>query len=72
MYNYIATIIVGTLLEGALTVWFKATITPKTIYESSKLTWIGCWFYFILLGLFSPVVFVIKTLNWLFRMGREE
>ena len=74
MANYIGIVAVGTIFEAILYIgWFTPeAITPKTIYNNSKFNWFGSWFYFILLGIVSPVLFIIKTLNWLFRMGREK
>ena len=74
IYNCLGTIAVGTIFEAILYLgWFAPeAITPQTIHDNSNFNWIGCWFYFILLGIFSPVLFCIKTLNWLFRMGRRD
>ena len=58
-------------------------VTPIYIYENSEMNWFGCWFFFILLSIFSPFMFIMKILiycwvhiynflDWLFHVGRKD
>lgn len=75
--------IITIFLEFIASIWFNTLIFPSTLYEISKMNWFGCWFCFILISIFSPILLCIKLIDaiigyiynfiyWLFHVGRKD
>ena len=75
--------IITIFLELIVSIWVNTLIFPSTIYEISEMNWFGCWFCFILISIFSPILFCIKIIGaiigysydfiyWLFHVGRKD
>lgn len=44
-------------------------LTPSYFYDKG-MNWFGAYSCVILIGIVSPVMFIFKTLKWLFTVGR--
>ena len=80
---YLFLISLASLVEFLASIGINTLIFPSTIYEISKMNWFGCWFCFILISIFSPILFCIKIIDaiigysydfiyWLFHVGRKD
>ena len=80
---YLFLISLGSLVELCSSIELNTLIFPSTLYEISKMNWFGCWFCFILISIFSPILFCIKIIDaiigysydfiyWLFHVGRKD
>lgn len=80
---YMGLTILITLVEFIASIGLNTLIFPSTLYEISKMNWFGCWFCFILISIFSPILLCIKFINaiidysydfiyWLFHVGRKD
>lgn len=78
-------VILGTIFEAILANNYNISIiaTPNDFYENTKMNWFGCWFCYILIRVFSPIVTVIGSvvlaicailtfIEWLFTVGRKD
>lgn len=75
--------IITIFLELIVSIWVNTLIFPSTLYEISKMNWFGCWFCFILISIFSPILLCIKLIYaifgysydfiyWIFHVGRKD
>ena len=78
-------IAIGSIVEGVMAAGYGETViaTPKEFYENTKMNWFGCWFCYIIIRIFSPIVTVIggiiltlcaivTFIEWLFTVGRKD
>lgn len=47
-------------------------LTPIHLHHWTKMNWFGCYASWILLGIVSPVAFVVKLCWFLFHIGKFE
>ena len=78
-------VILGSIFEVILASKCNVPVigTPNELYENTKMNWFGCWFCYILIRVFSPVVTIIgggifiicsvlTAIEWLFTVGRND
>lgn len=82
---FVASIIIA-LMEFGFTMqgWDEpAVYSPELIYDNTKMNWFGCWFFFVLIRLVSPlftiiglimvpILYIIDFIKWLFTVGRKD
>ena len=47
-------------------------LTPIHLHYWTKMNWFGCYASWILLGIVSPVIFVVKLCWFIFHIGKFE
>lgn len=69
---YFIMFIVVTLTE----IWFiddsKQYWTPDYFYFNKGMNWFGAYIVTIIIGLFSPILFVYKIFKWFLTVGRKK
>ena len=71
LFMYAAVALVLTIIElGIMGADIESypSATPITLHEYSDMNWVGCVCCWILLGLISPIAFVIKLFYFLFHL----
>jgi hypothetical protein len=73
LFLYAATVLILSLTEIEL--WGKndehyASLTPVHLHHYTKMNWFGCYATWLLLGIISPLVFLIKLGWFIFHIGK--
>ena len=50
-----------------LVIW----ITPKDVYDTTKMNWFGATMTYLIMYAISPVWYTLKLIWWLFHIGRK-
>ena len=59
---------IGLLMSCADTNTEYALLSPARMKTHSTMNWFGCWACYILLGIISPLMFIIKSIYNLFHI----
>ena len=47
-------------------------LTPIHLHHYTKMNWLGCYATWLLLGIVSPIIFIIKLGWFIFHIGKFE
>ena len=47
-------------------------LTPIHLHHYTKMNWFGCYVAWLLLGIASPIVFIVKFCWFIFHIGKFE
>ena len=78
--------VITSLIEFGITMdnWNEPVVYhPELIYDNTKMNWFGCWFFFVLIRLVSPlftifalimvpILYALHFIKWLFTVGRKD
>ena len=75
LFLYAAAVLILSLCE--IGVWSDndenyTCLTPIHLHHYTKMNWFGCYAAWLLLGIFSPLVFIVKLGWFIFHIGKFE